>query len=77
MCSLIILFSGEIMSKIILYGKDVSDKIVSGSEKLAKTVSVTMGPKGKCVIIGKFVGAPVITKDGVSVARESCFKLPN
>ena len=58
------------MSKIILYGNEASRRITSGSEKLAKAVGVTMGPKGKCVIIGKFVGAPVITKDGVSVARE-------
>lgn len=64
------------MSKIILYGNEASNRITSGSEKLAKAVGVTMGPKGKCVIIGKFVGAPVITKDGVSVAREVVLQDP-
>jgi chaperonin GroEL len=64
------------MSKIILYGSDASKRITSGSEKLAKAVGVTMGPKGKCVILGKFVGAPVITKDGVSVAREVVLQDP-
>ncbi|MDB2481538.1 chaperonin GroEL [bacterium] len=64
------------MSKIILYGSEASNRITSGSEKLAKAVGVTMGPKGKCVILGKFVGAPVITKDGVSVAREVVLQDP-
>lgn len=58
------------MPKDILYEKDARQKVFNGVEKLAKTVSVTMGPKGRNVIVGKFMGAPTITKDGVSVARE-------
>jgi len=58
------------MGKIILFDKDAEDKILSGAKKISKAVSVTMGPRGKNVILGKFIGSPVITKDGVSVARE-------
>ena len=58
------------MGKIIVYDDEAKDKILSGARKIAKTVAVTMGPRGKNVILGKFIGAPVITKDGVSVARE-------
>ncbi len=58
------------MSKIIISSVEAREKIVNGVSKLAGAVSATMGPQGKNVIIGKFVGAPVITKDGVSVARE-------
>jgi chaperonin GroEL len=58
------------MSKIIIKNLSAREKIVGGVSKLADAVSATMGPQGKNVIIGKFVGAPVITKDGVSVARE-------
>lgn len=58
------------MSKITIYGSDARDKILLGAKKLAKTVATTMGPYGRNVLIGKPVGAPVITKDGVSVARE-------
>jgi len=58
------------MSKTILHNEEARSRIMSGVEKLCKTVSVTMGPKGRNVIVGKFVGAPTITKDGVSVARE-------
>lgn len=58
------------MSKVIIFDDEAKNKLLSGVNKLAKTVSVTMGPRGKNVIIGKPVGAPVITKDGVSVARE-------
>jgi chaperonin GroEL len=58
------------MGKYILYDRDAREKIFNGVDKLAKTVAVTMGPRGRNVIIGKFIGSPVITKDGVSVARE-------
>jgi len=58
------------MAKDLTYSKSAREKILAGSEKLSKTVAVTMGPQGKNVILGKFVGAPVLTKDGVSVARE-------
>lgn len=58
------------MAKILQYGSDAREKVLAGVEKLAKTVRVTMGPRGRNVIIGKTIGAPTITKDGVSVARE-------
>ena len=58
------------MSKITLYGEGARNKILDGANKLAKTVATTMGPYGRNVLMGRAVGAPVITKDGVSVARE-------
>jgi chaperonin GroEL len=58
------------VSKITVYGCDARDKILLGAKKLAKTVATTMGPYGRNVLIGKAVGAPTVTKDGVSVARE-------
>tara|TARA_A100001011_G_scaffold128079_2_gene135120 strand:- start:426 stop:2075 length:1650 start_codon:yes stop_codon:yes gene_type:complete len=64
------------MSKDICYGSDAKLKILSGAEKLAKTVAVTMGPKGKNVILEMEHGSPVVTKDGVSVARQVVLKDP-
>ncbi len=64
------------MAKDLNYSSEGRAKLLSGSEKLAKTVAVTMGPQGKNVIIGKFVGAPSLTKDGVSVAREIVLEDP-
>jgi chaperonin GroEL len=58
------------MSKDLMYGDEARQKVLDGVSKLAKTVAVTMGPKGRNVIVGKSIGAPTITKDGVSVARE-------
>ncbi len=58
------------MGKIIWFSKEARQKVLEGVTKLSKTVAVTMGPEGRNVILGKFVGAPTITKDGVSVARE-------
>lgn len=58
------------MGKDIKFSKKARQRVLSGVEKLARTVAVTMGPEGRNVILGKFVGAPTITKDGVSVARE-------
>lgn len=58
------------MAKILEYGNDARARVLAGVEKLASTVRVTMGPRGKNVIIGRTIGAPSITKDGVSVARE-------
>ena len=62
--------------KITNYGNDARTKILSGAKKLAKTVSATMGPFGRNVLIGRHVGAPIITKDGVSVAREVILEDP-
>ncbi len=58
------------MSKIILFEKDARDKLKAGVDKLANAVKVTLGPKGRNVIIDKKFGAPAITKDGVTVAKE-------
>lgn len=58
------------MSKIISFNKNAQGKILSSVKKLTDAVSVTMGPEGKNVVIEKLVGAPIITKDGVTVARE-------
>ena len=56
--------------KTIFYGNDASNHILNGINKLTDAVKVTLGPKGRNVIIGKSFGSPTITKDGVSVARE-------
>jgi chaperonin GroEL len=58
------------VSKITLYGEDARNKVLDGANKLARTVATTMGPYGRNVLMGRAVGAPVVTKDGVSVARE-------
>jgi len=58
------------MAKIILFQGDARDKLKAGVDKLANTVKVTLGPKGRNVVIDRKFGAPVITKDGVSVAKE-------
>lgn len=58
------------MAKILEYGDTAREQVLAGVEKLANTVKVTMGPRGRNVIIGRSIGAPSITKDGVSVARE-------
>ncbi|MEJ8802265.1 chaperonin GroEL [Pontibacter sp. H249] len=58
------------MAKNITFDADARSKIKSGVDKLANAVKVTLGPKGRNVIIDKKFGAPTITKDGVSVAKE-------
>lgn len=57
-------------SKDILFGLDARSKMIDGVNKLANTVKITLGPKGKNVILEKSFGTPHITKDGVSVAKE-------
>jgi len=57
-------------AKDIEFGTDARAKMLKGVEKLAKTVKVTLGPKGRNVMLDKSYGAPKITKDGVSVAKE-------
>ena len=57
-------------AKNIEFGTTAREKMLKGVEKLAKTVKVTLGPKGRNVILDKSYGAPKITKDGVSVAKE-------
>ncbi|MBS1683810.1 MAG: chaperonin GroEL [Bacteroidetes bacterium] len=58
------------MAKLILFQGDARDKLKAGVDKLANTVKVTLGPKGRNVVIDKKFGAPNVTKDGVSVAKE-------
>ncbi len=58
------------MSKIISFGDDARRKILDGVNVLADSVKVTLGPKGRNVVIDKSYGSPVITKDGVTVAKE-------
>lgn len=58
------------MSKEILFNIDARDQLKQGVDALANAVKVTLGPKGRNVIIEKKFGAPHITKDGVSVAKE-------
>ncbi len=57
-------------AKDIQFGSDARSKMLKGVETLAKTVKVTLGPKGRNVMLDKSYGAPKITKDGVSVAKE-------
>ena len=57
-------------AKNIFFGSDARAKMLSGVNKLADAVKVTLGPKGRNVVIDKSFGAPRITKDGVSVAKE-------
>lgn len=58
------------MAKQITYNSDARDQLKAGVDALANAVKVTLGPKGRNVIIQKSFGAPSITKDGVSVAKE-------
>lgn len=57
-------------AKEIKFGTDARSKMLRGVDILADTVKVTLGPKGRNVVLGKSYGAPKITKDGVSVAKE-------
>ena len=58
------------MSKMIVYGEEARRKLQSGIDQLADTVKVTLGPKGRNVVLGKKFGAPLITNDGVTIAKE-------
>ncbi|MGM0541564.1 MAG: chaperonin GroEL [Pseudomonadota bacterium] len=58
------------MAKDVRFGIDAREKMVEGINVLADAVKVTLGPKGRNVVLEKSFGAPVVTKDGVTVARE-------
>ncbi len=58
------------MAKEILYGIEARNALVRGVDKLADTVKITMGPKGRNVVLDKKFGAPLITNDGVTIAKE-------
>lgn len=64
------------MAKLIQFDTTAREKLKSGVDKLANAVKVTLGPKGRNVIIDKKFGAPSVTKDGVSVAKEIELKDP-
>lgn len=57
-------------AKQIVFSTDARDRLLRGVELLNNAVKVTLGPKGRNVVIDKSYGAPRITKDGVSVAKE-------
>ncbi|MBN62438.1 MAG: chaperonin GroEL [Gemmatimonadetes bacterium] len=57
-------------AKQIAFREDARDKILSGVQQLSKAVKVTLGPRGRNVVIAKSWGSPTVTKDGVSVAKE-------
>ncbi|MCD7888130.1 MAG: chaperonin GroEL [Clostridiales bacterium] len=58
------------MSKLINYGEEARHSLQSGVDQLADTVKITMGPKGRNVVLGKKYGSPLITNDGVTIAKE-------
>ena len=58
------------MSKEILYGQDARAALLRGVDKLADTVKITLGPKGRNVVLEKKFGSPLITNDGVTIAKE-------
>ena len=58
------------MAKIIKFGEDARKSMLEGVNKLADTVKVTLGPKGRNVVLDKSYGAPLITNDGVTIAKE-------
>lgn len=58
------------MSKDLFYGEESRRKLLAGVDKLADTVKITLGPKGRNVLIEKSYGSPLITNDGVSIAKE-------
>ena len=64
------------MAKQIVYGEEARRMIIEGVNKLANAVKVTLGPKGRNVVLDKKFGSPTITKDGVTVAKEIDLKDP-
>ena len=58
------------MAKDIIYGEEARKALQSGIDKLADTVKITLGPKGRNVVLDKKYGAPLITNDGVTIAKE-------
>lgn len=58
------------MAKQIIYGEDARKSLLSGVNQLADTVKITLGPKGRNVVLDKKFGSPLITNDGVTIAKE-------
>ena len=57
-------------AKQIAFREDARENILSGVQQLSRAVKVTLGPRGRNVVISKSWGSPTVTKDGVSVAKE-------
>ena len=64
------------MAKKLVFSEDARKQLLSGVDQLAKAVKATLGPKGRTVVLEKSFGPPIITKDGVSVAREIALEDP-
>jgi len=62
------------MAKIIKFGAEAREALERGADQLANTVKVTLGPKGRNVVLGKAFGGPLITNDGVTIAKEIEFE---
>ena len=58
------------MAKEIIYGEEARKALQSGIDQLADTVKITLGPKGRNVVLDKKFGSPLITNDGVTIAKE-------
>ena len=58
------------MAKQIIYGEEARKALQTGVDKLANTVKITLGPKGRNVVLDKKFGAPMIINDGVTIAKE-------
>src|SRR5437763_10967825 len=57
-------------AKVLKFGEDARRALEAGVDKLADTVAITLGPKGRNVVLGRSWGAPTITNDGVTIAKE-------
>jgi chaperonin GroEL len=69
-------FNGQEIVKNLSFGEEARDNVFNGIEKLTKAVSSTLGASGKCVILENDYGAPIITKDGVTVANSVILENP-
>ncbi len=58
------------MAKEIIYGEEARKALQKGIDTLSNTVKITLGPKGRNVVLSKKYGAPLITNDGVTIAKE-------
>ena len=58
------------MAKQIIYGEEARKALEAGIDKLSNTVKITLGPKGRNVVLDRKYGAPLITNDGVTIAKE-------
>ena len=58
------------MAKDIIFGEEARKALQSGVDQLANTVKITLGPKGRNVVLDKKFGTPLITNDGVTIAKE-------